>query len=41
MIDNVEIRELKTHADERGFFRELIRSTDDFSMKVSVSGVTR
>jgi len=30
MIEDVTIRELKTHADERGFFRELIRITDDF-----------
>ncbi len=29
-IKNVEIKELKTYADERGFFRELIRSTDSF-----------
>ncbi len=30
MIKDVVFKELKTHADERGFFRELIRSTDDF-----------
>ena len=30
MIDGVVIKELVTHADERGFFRELIRVTDDF-----------
>ena len=29
-IDGVMIKELTTHSDERGFFRELIRSTDDF-----------
>ena len=30
MIKDVEIKELKTHADERGFFREIIRETDGF-----------
>ena len=30
MIIGVEIKELVTHRDERGFFRELIRSTDPF-----------
>ncbi len=30
MIDGVEIKELVTHSDERGFFRELIRVTDPF-----------
>ncbi len=30
MIQGVEIKELVTHADERGFFREIIRVTDDF-----------
>ncbi|HOF05795.1 MAG TPA: dTDP-4-dehydrorhamnose 3,5-epimerase family protein [Syntrophales bacterium] len=30
MIDGVLFKELTTHADERGFFRELIRATDDF-----------
>jgi len=30
MIDGVEIKELKTFYDDRGFFRELIRITDDF-----------
>jgi len=30
MIDGVVIKNLITHADERGFFRELIRVTDDF-----------
>lgn len=30
MIDGVVIKELVTHGDERGFFRELIRSTDLF-----------
>lgn len=30
MIDGVATKELLTHADERGFFREIIRSTDDF-----------
>ncbi len=29
-IDGVVIKELVTHADPRGFFREVIRSTDDF-----------
>jgi dTDP-4-dehydrorhamnose 3,5-epimerase len=28
MIEGVEVKELVTHADERGFFRELIRVTD-------------
>jgi dTDP-4-dehydrorhamnose 3,5-epimerase len=28
MIHGVELKELVTHADERGFFRELIRQTD-------------
>lgn len=30
MIEGVEIKELTTHCDERGYFRELIRSTDEF-----------
>jgi len=30
MIDGVVVKELITHADERGFFREVIRVTDDF-----------
>ena len=30
MIDGVEIKELTTYPDERGFFREIIRVTDDF-----------
>ena len=30
MINGVVFKELITHADERGFFRELIRATDDF-----------
>ena len=30
MIQGVEIKELVTHPDERGFFRELIRATDPF-----------
>lgn len=30
MIDGVILKQLVTHADERGFFRELIRVTDDF-----------
>jgi dTDP-4-dehydrorhamnose 3,5-epimerase len=30
MIAGVEIKELVTHPDERGFFRELIRKTDSF-----------
>ena len=30
MIDGVIIKKLETHCDERGFFRELIRCTDDF-----------
>ena len=30
MIDGVITKELKTYPDERGFFREIIRVTDDF-----------
>ena len=30
MIEGVVVRNLKTHSDERGYFRELIRVTDDF-----------
>jgi dTDP-4-dehydrorhamnose 3,5-epimerase len=30
MIEGVEIKQLVTHADERGFFREIIRETDGF-----------
>lgn len=30
MIEGVAIKELVTHADERGFFREVIRVTDEF-----------
>jgi dTDP-4-dehydrorhamnose 3,5-epimerase len=30
MIEGVVFKELITHTDERGFFRELIRVTDDF-----------
>ena len=30
MIEGVEIKELATNADERGFFREIIRETDGF-----------
>lgn len=30
MIDGVVAKELATHTDERGFFREIIRVTDDF-----------
>lgn len=30
VIDGVVLKELKTSSDERGFFRELIRVTDDF-----------
>ena len=30
MISGVEIKELATHPDERGFFREIIRKTDPF-----------
>ena len=30
MIDGVVLKELVTHADERGYFRELIRVTDSF-----------
>ena len=30
MIQGVVIKELATHTDERGFFREIIRVSDDF-----------
>lgn len=30
MIQGVQIKELATHTDERGFFREIIRVTDGF-----------
>ncbi|MEW6323936.1 MAG: dTDP-4-dehydrorhamnose 3,5-epimerase family protein [Nitrospirota bacterium] len=30
MIDGVMMKDLVTHSDERGFFREIIRVTDDF-----------
>jgi dTDP-4-dehydrorhamnose 3,5-epimerase len=30
MIEGVKTKEPATHADSRGFFRELIRATDDF-----------
>lgn len=30
MIDGIVIKELKTFNDERGWFREIIRTTDDF-----------
>jgi len=30
MIEGVIIKDLVTHADERGYFREIIRVTDDF-----------
>ncbi|MGD8452872.1 MAG: dTDP-4-dehydrorhamnose 3,5-epimerase family protein [Phycisphaerae bacterium] len=30
MIDGVVVQELVTHTDERGFFREIIRVTDEF-----------
>jgi dTDP-4-dehydrorhamnose 3,5-epimerase len=30
MIAGVEVKELTTHPDERGFFREIIRGTDGF-----------
>ncbi len=30
MIDGVILKDLVTYPDERGFFREIIRSTDDF-----------
>ena len=30
MIDGVVIKDLETHPDERGFFREIIRVTDPF-----------
>ncbi|MCI0391358.1 MAG: dTDP-4-dehydrorhamnose 3,5-epimerase family protein [Acidobacteria bacterium] len=30
MLDGVVVKDLVTHTDERGFFREIIRVTDDF-----------
>lgn len=30
MIEGVAIKSLETHADDRGFFREIIRASDDF-----------
>ena len=30
MINDIEFKQLVTHPDDRGFFRELIRSTDAF-----------
>jgi dTDP-4-dehydrorhamnose 3,5-epimerase len=30
MIEGVVLKDLRTHTDERGFFREIIRKTDDF-----------
>ena len=30
MIDGVEVKSLRTHPDDRGFFREVIRVTDPF-----------
>jgi dTDP-4-dehydrorhamnose 3,5-epimerase len=30
MISGVVVKDLVSHGDERGFFREIIRSTDDF-----------
>lgn len=29
-INGIELKKLVTHSDERGFFREIIRVTDDF-----------
>ncbi len=41
MIEGVVIKELVTHVDERGYFREIIRATDDFFPRASASGATR
>jgi len=30
MIEGVVLKELETHSDDRGFFREIFRMTDDF-----------
>jgi dTDP-4-dehydrorhamnose 3,5-epimerase len=30
MLEGVKIKNLVTHSDERGFFREIIRDTDEF-----------
>ncbi|MBO0727930.1 MAG: dTDP-4-dehydrorhamnose 3,5-epimerase family protein [Acidimicrobiaceae bacterium] len=30
MIDGVQVKQLVTHSDERGFFREVIRESDEF-----------
>ena len=40
-IEGVEIKELVTHPDERGFFREIIRVTDPFSERASPNSATR
>jgi len=49
MIDGVVTKELQTHGDRRGFFREIIRSTDEFfkegfgqwSVSMMYDGVTK
>ena len=49
MIDDVVIKELTTFPDERGYFREIIRVTDDFfkegfgqwSHSLMLTGVTK
>ena len=33
MIEGVVLKELETHSDDRGFFREIFRMTDDFSQE--------
>ncbi|MBL4890036.1 MAG: dTDP-4-dehydrorhamnose 3,5-epimerase family protein [Candidatus Lindowbacteria bacterium] len=30
MIEGVKVKDLVTHSDERGYFREIIRETDEF-----------
>ena len=33
MIEGVEIKELVTHSDERGFFREVVRDTESIAVE--------
>lgn len=39
--DGTEIKRLITLADERGFFREIVRETDLFFLSGSASGASR
>jgi dTDP-4-dehydrorhamnose 3,5-epimerase-like enzyme len=40
VIHGVEIKQLVTHTDERGFFREIIRASDPIFPRGSASGAT-